>query len=217
MITSESLQTGIQPRARLTVYLVDDDAAIRDAISLSLSLRGYQISQFSSAEGFFDAFDPSWAGCVVADIRMPGMSGLELQVKLNERHSILPIIFITGHGDVPMAVEAMQAGAVDFIQKPFRDQDLLDRINQALDKDAGSRRMLAERNMIRKRLESLTPREREVLDLVVAGKANKVIAGDLNLSQRTVEIHRARVMEKMEAHSLAHLVRMVLEVERPEE
>jgi FixJ family two-component response regulator len=148
---------------------------------------------------------------------MPGMSGLELQGKLNERHSILPIIFITGHGDVPMAVEAMQAGAVDFIQKPFRDQDLLDRINQALEKDAGSRRMLAERNMIRKRLESLTPREKEVLDLVVAGKANKVIAGDLNLSQRTVEIHRARVMEKMEAHSLAHLVRMVLEVERTDD
>ena len=150
-------------------------------------------------------------------VATPGMSGIELFDRLRALNCRLPVIFLTGHGDVPMAVEAMQAGAVDFIQKPFRDQDLLDRINQALEKDAGSRRMLAERNMIRKRLESLTPREKEVLDLVVAGKANKVIAGDLNLSQRTVEIHRARVMEKMEAHSLAHLVRMVLEVERAEE
>jgi two-component system response regulator FixJ len=137
---------------------------------------------------------------------------LELQDKLIERRSILPIIFITGHGDVPMAVEAMQAGAMDFIQKPFRDQDLLDRIHQAIDKDAKTRQSLGELAAIRMRLASLTPREREVMDLVVHGKANKVIAGDLDLSQRTVEIHRARVMEKMEASSLAHLVRMVLEV-----
>jgi FixJ family two-component response regulator len=149
----------------------------------------------------------------VLDIRMPGMSGLELQQELITRHSLLPIVFITGHGDVPMAVEAMQAGAVDFIQKPFRDQDLLDRINQALEKDAQGRRMLAERALIHRRLQTLTPREREVLTMIVAGKANKVIAGDLNLSQRTVEIHRARVMEKMGAHSLAHLVRMTMQVE----
>ena len=164
------------------------------------------------AQEFLDAYSEDRAGCLVLDIRMPGMSGLELQQKLNEKHSILPIIFITGHGDVPMAVEAMQAGAVDFIQKPFRDQDLIDRINQALEKDSSNRAALGERNDIRRRLETLTPREREVLDLVVHGKANKVIAGDLKLSQRTVEIHRARVMEKMQASSLAHLVRMVLEV-----
>jgi two-component system, LuxR family, response regulator FixJ len=194
-----------------TVFVVDDDAAVRDSLRMLLKSVGLPVEVFESGQEFLDADRDDRPGCLVLDIRMPGMSGLELQVKLNERHSILPIIFITGHGDVPMAVEAMQAGAVDFIQKPFRDQDLLDRINQALEKDAGSRRM------IRKRLESLTPREKEVLDLVVAGKANKVIAGDLNLSQRTVEIHRARVMEKMEAHSLAHLVRMVLEVERTEE
>jgi len=200
-----------------SVFVVDDDAAVRDSLRMLLKSVGLPVEVFESGQEFLDADRDDRPGCLVLDIRMPGMSGLELQVKLNERHSILPIIFITGHGDVPMAVEAMQAGAVDFIQKPFRDQDLLDRINQALDKDAGSRRMLAERNMIRKRLESLTPREREVLDLVVAGKANKVIAGDLNLSQRTVEIHRARVMEKMEAHSLAHLVRMVLAVERGDE
>jgi FixJ family two-component response regulator len=181
---------------------------------LKLLLRsvGQAVETFSSGPEFVDAYTEDRPGCLVLDIRMPGMSGLELQQKLNERHSILPIIFITGHGDVPMAVEAMQAGAVDFIQKPFRDQDLIDRINQALEKDANNRAALGERNDIRRRLETLTPREREVLDLVVHGKANKVIAGDLKLSQRTVEIHRARVMEKMQASSLAHLVRMVLEV-----
>jgi RNA polymerase sigma factor (sigma-70 family) len=142
------------------------------------------------------------------------MSGLELQQHLNDRHSIMPIVFITGHGDVPMAVEAMQAGAVDFIQKPFRDQDLIDRINRALDKDREMRSELRERDEIRRRMSQLTPREREVLELVTQGKANKVIAGDLNVSQRTVEIHRARVMEKMGANSLAHLVRMVIEAHR---
>jgi FixJ family two-component response regulator len=126
----------------------------------------------------------------------------------------MPIVFITGHGDVPMAVEAMQAGAVDFIQKPFRDQDLIDRINRALEKDREMRSELRERDEIRRRMSQLTPREREVLELVTQGKANKVIAGDLNVSQRTVEIHRARVMEKMGANSLAHLVRMVIEAHR---
>ena len=198
--------------ARPTIFVVDDDAAVRDALKLLLRSVGHAVETFGSAQEFLDAYGEDRAGCLVLDIRMPGMSGLELQQKLNEKHSILPIIFITGHGDVPMAVEAMQAGAVDFIQKPFRDQDLIDRINQALEKDSSNRAALGERNDIRRRLETLTPREREVLDLVVPGKANKVIAGDLKLSQRTVEIHRARVMEKMQASSLAHLVRMVLEV-----
>jgi len=198
--------------ARPTIFVVDDDAAVRDALKLLLRSVGHAVETFGSAQEFLDAYGEDRAGCLVLDIRMPGMSGLELQQKLNEKHSILPIIFITGHGDVPMAVEAMQAGAVDVIQKPFRDQDLIDRINQALEKDSSNRAALGERNDIRRRLETLTPREREVLDLVVHGKANKVIAGDLKLSQRTVEIHRARVMEKMQASSLAHLVRMVLEV-----
>lgn len=197
---------------RPTIFVVDDDAAVRDALKLLLRSVGQAVETFGSGQEFLDAYGEDRAGCLVLDIRMPGMSGLELQQKLNEKHSILPIIFITGHGDVPMAVEAMQAGAVDFIQKPFRDQDLIDRINQALEKDSNNRAALGERNDIRRRLETLTPREREVLDLVVHGKANKVIAGDLKLSQRTVEIHRARVMEKMQASSLAHLVRMVLEV-----
>jgi FixJ family two-component response regulator len=202
--------TNIRPM----IFVVDDDAAVRDALKLLLRSVGQAVETFGSGQEFLDAYSEDRPGCLVLDIRMPGMSGLELQQKLNERHSILPIIFITGHGDVPMAVEAMQAGAVDFIQKPFRDQDLIDRINQALEKDANNRAALGERNDIRKRLETLTPREREVLDLVVHGRANKVIAGDLKLSQRTVEIHRARVMEKMQASSLAHLVRMVLEVEQ---
>ncbi|HEY6644608.1 response regulator FixJ [Povalibacter sp.] len=197
---------------RPTIFVVDDDSAVRDALKLLLRSVGQAVETYASGQEFVEAYSEDRPGCLVLDIRMPGMSGLELQQKLNERHSILPIIFITGHGDVPMAVEAMQAGAVDFIQKPFRDQDLIDRINQALEKDNNNRAALGERNDIRHRLETLTPREREVLDLVVHGKANKVIAGDLKLSQRTVEIHRARVMEKMQASSLAHLVRMVLEV-----
>ena len=203
---------GNSTNARPTILIVDDDAAVRDALKLLLRSVGQAVETFGSAQEFLDAYAEDRPGCLVLDIRMPGMSGLELQQKLNERHSIIPIIFITGHGDVPMAVEAMQAGAVDFIQKPFRDQDLIDRINQALEKDSSNRAALGERNDIRRRLETLTPREREVLDLVMHGKANKVIAGDLKLSQRTVEIHRARVMEKMQASSLAHLVRMVLEV-----
>ena len=198
--------------ARPTIFVVDDDAAVRDALKMLLRSVGQAVETYGSGQEFLDTYSEDRPGCLVLDIRMPGMSGLELQQKLNEKHSILPIIFITGHGDVPMAVEAMQAGAVDFIQKPFRDQDLIDRINQALEKDLSNRAALGERNDIRRRLETLTPREREVLDLVVHGKANKVIAGDLKLSQRTVEIHRARVMEKMQASSLAHLVRMVLEV-----
>jgi two-component system response regulator FixJ len=172
------------------------------------------VETYGSAHEFLAAFDADQPGCLVLDIRMPGMSGLELQAKLAEEHAIVPIVFITGHGDVPMAVEAMQHGAVDFIQKPFRDQDLIDRINQALEKDKANRDSLRERDAIRHRMAQLTPREREVLDLVTVGKANKVIASDLDVSQRTVEIHRARVMEKMGASSLAHLVRMVIEAQR---
>ena len=196
-----------------TVFVVDDDEAVRTSLRLLKSV-GLPVETFESGTAFLDQYDGNRAGCLVLDIRMPGMSGLDLQQALNERHSILPIVFITGHGDVPMAVEAMQAGAVDFIQKPFRDQDLIDRINKGLNKDGEMREALRARDDIRLRIGELTPREREVLDLVTAGKANKVIAGDLNVSQRTVEIHRARVMEKMNANSLAHLVRMVIEAQR---
>jgi FixJ family two-component response regulator len=147
----------------------------------------------------------------VLDIRMPGMSGMELQLELNRLGAVIPVVFITGHGDVPMAVEAMQQGAFDFLQKPFRDQDLIHRIQRALERDAAHRSALQQTHAIKARLASLTPREREVLDLLADGKQNKVMAADLGLSQRTVEIHRANVMDKMQAKSVAQLVRMLLD------
>ncbi len=188
------------------VYVVDDDEAVRDSLSVLLRSVGYQAQTFESAVEFLEGFDADQHGCLVADIRMPGMSGLDLQAALNKDGFELPIIFITGHGDVPMAVDAMKSGALDFIQKPFRDQDLLDRINQALQADSERRQSCEERSVVRARLAALTPREREVMDRVVKGQANKVIALDLGVSQRTVEIHRARVMQKMHARSLAELV-----------
>jgi FixJ family two-component response regulator len=196
-----------------TVFVVDDDQPVRDGLKLLLRSVGHRVEAYASAQDFLDAYTDDRAGCLVLDVRMPGMSGLELQEKLNERRSILPIIFITGHGDVPMAVETLQAGAMDFLQKPFRDQELLERIARALEKDAVNRRELRELNEIARRFSELTPRERAVMELVVTGKANKVIAGDLDISQRTVEIHRARVMEKTQAGSLAHLIRMVLRIQ----
>jgi FixJ family two-component response regulator len=193
-----------------TVYIVDDDEAVRESLDLLLESVDQHCTSFASANDFLEAFDIDMSGCLVLDIRMPGMNGMELQRKLNELHSILPIIFVTGHGDVPMAVEAMQHGAVDFIQKPYREQDLLDKINQALQLDREQRSILQEKQAIIERMEKLTPREREVMDMMIDGNANKVIAIDLGISQRTVEIHRSRVMEKMGTHSLAHLVRMVI-------
>jgi FixJ family two-component response regulator len=196
---------------RGTVYVVDDDEAVRDSLQWLLEGKDYRVKCFDSAESFLSRFDPREVACLIADIRMDGMSGLELQDRLMERRSPLPIVFITGHGDVPMAVEAMQHGAFDFLQKPFRDQDLLDRVQRALQRDGESRAALAARAQIAERLASLTPRELEVMRLVTRGKANKVIGGELGVSQRTVEIHRAHVMEKMQAGSLAELVRMVLD------
>ena len=196
-----------------TVFVVDDDEAVRASLKLLLKTLGLPAQTYASAQEFLATFDERRGGCLVLDIRMPGMSGLELQEELNTRGAMLPIIFITGHGDVPMAVEAMQRGAMDFLQKPFRDQDLLDRISEALAKDRAGRELLGNRERIRTRVAALTPREREVMALVTQGKANKVIAADLDLSQRTVEIHRAHVMEKMGANSLAHLVRMAIEVD----
>lgn len=163
---------------------------------------------FDSADAFLASVPVQRPGCLVLDIRMPGLDGLELQQELINRDNTLPIIFITGHGDVPMAVEAMQKGAVDFIQKPFRDQELLDRIRKALATDEERRALQEQRAAVQARLEQLTKREREVFDLVVTGKPNKVIAFELDVSQRTVEIHRARVMDKMQAKSLADLVKM---------
>jgi two-component system, LuxR family, response regulator FixJ len=188
------------------VYLVDDDEAIRDSLSLLLDAVGFEHAVYPSALEFIAAYDPEQHACLIADIRMPGMSGLELQQKLNQQHAIVPIIFITGHGDVPMAVSAMKSGAADFIQKPFRDQDLIDRIHKALAKDQTMRVSRAQEKAIRERVAQLTPRELEVMQHVVRGHANKVIAMDLGVSQRTVELHRARVMHKLEMRSLAELV-----------
>jgi FixJ family two-component response regulator len=197
------------------VFIVDDDEAIRSSLRLLLKSVGLVPTALESAREFLDKYDPAQPGCLVLDVRMPGMSGIELQETLNRQGAVIPVIFITGHGDVPMAVEAMQAGAFDFLQKPFRDQDLIDRIQRALEKDHASRAVLNERSLIQERLESLTPREREVLALVTSGKPNKVMAADLGVSQRTVEIHRARVMEKMGASSLAQLVRMIMDLNEP--
>ena len=194
------------------VFIVDDDEAVRSSLRLLLKSVGLVPTALGSAREFLDKYDPAQPGCLVLDVRMPGMSGIELQETLNRQGAVIPVIFITGHGDVPMAVEAMQAGAFDFLQKPFRDQDLIDRIQRALEKDRVSRSELNERSFIRERLESLTPREREVLTLVTSGKPNKIMAADLGVSQRTVEIHRARVMEKMGASSLAQLVRMTMDL-----
>ncbi len=197
-----------------TVHVVDDDDAVRSSLRLLLKSVGLPTVAHASAHEFLAAWDADQPGCLVLDVRMPGMSGIELQAELNQRGAIIPVIFISGHGDIPMAVEAIQHGAFDFLQKPFRDQDLIDRVQRALASDADHRQLLQQRETLRQRYDSLTPREQEVLQLVPQGKANKVMAGDLGVSQRTVEIHRARVMEKMGAQSLAQLVRMVLELDK---
>jgi len=199
------------------VYLVDDDEAIRDSLGLLFQSIGLDFALFASALEFLEAYDPERHSCLVADIRMPGLSGLELQQRLNEQRADVPIIFITGHGDVPMAVNAMKSGAADFIQKPFRDQDLIDRIHKALAQDRENRAWRAQEKAIRERIALLTPREAEVMHRVVRGQANKVIAMDLGVSQRTVELHRARVMRKLKMRSLAELVSAVgkLSAEEP--
>lgn len=191
-----------------TVFIVDDDAAVRSALRLLLKSAGLAVSAFDSAQAFLDAHSEQSAGCILLDVRMPGMSGPALQQELALRGCMLPVIFITGHGDVSMAVETMQNGAFDFVEKPFHDQALLDRVQRALEEDARVRRQLSEHEAIRNRFDSLTPREREVLEQVTRGSSNKVMAYDLRISQRTIEIHRSRIMEKMRAPSLAHLVRM---------
>ncbi|MAT84781.1 MAG: DNA-binding response regulator [Gammaproteobacteria bacterium] len=195
------------------VFVVDDDEPVRDAIGMLLETVDVPYQAFESAHAFLDGYDPARRGCLVLDIRMPGMSGLELQQRLAETHAHLPIIFITGHGDVPMAVEAMKRGAVDFIRKPFRDQELLDRVHEALAVEEGQRARVEDLENARTRIDSLTPREHEVFERVADGQANKVVAIDLGISERTVEIHRSQVMHKTGARSLADLVRMKLLLE----
>lgn len=192
------------------VFIVDDDASVLESIVFLLGTVGLRAEPFASAYDFLEAVGPEAAGCLVLDVRMPGMSGLELQEKLAALGYTLPIIFLTAHGNVPTAVRAVKSGAVDFIEKPFHDQELIDRIQHAIEADADARGARSVRREVVTRLASLTPRERDVLDGVVSGHANKVIAADLGVSQRTVEIHRAHVMQKMGADSVAELVQMVM-------
>ena len=199
-------------RRKPVIYVVDDDEGMRRALTVLMTTVGYNAVGFAKAADFLAKFDADQHGCLVLDVRMPEMSGLEVQQQLNRSGALLPLIMVTGHGDIPMAVQAMKDGAFDFLQKPFRDQELLDRINAALKQDSENRAMLEQQVDLKRRAESLTPREREVMNLVVDGKANKVIAIDLGLSERTVEIHRANVMEKMGARSVAHLVKMQLKL-----
>ena len=193
-----------------TVFVVDDDPAVRKALKLPIKSVGLNVESFASAREFLDAYDPARPGCLVVDVRMPGMDGLDLQEKLSALPGSIPMIFITGHGDIEMAVRAVQKGAVDFIEKPFRDQVLLDRIAEAIELDKDHRRRQARRAELASRLALLTPRERAVMNLVVAGKANKVIASELGLSRKTVEFHRAHVMEKMRADSVAELTQLAM-------
>ena len=191
-----------------TIFLVDDEPSVLRGLSRLLRSAGWPSAMFSSAAEFLNRFDPAAAGCLVLDVSMPELDGLELQRRLTEKGCLLPIIFLTGHGDIPTSVRAMKAGAVDFLTKPVRDEDLLKAVRLAVDKDRASRHHRAETLAIEERIATLTPREMEVLLLVVSGKLNKQIAADLGTVEKTIKVHRARVMEKMGADSLAELVRL---------
>lgn len=192
-----------------TVYVVDDDPLIREALEQLIKSVGLKAYAFSSAREFLEKDLPDEPSCLILDIRMPGLSGLDLQDELTKRGLTIPVIFITGHGTVPMSVRAMKAGAVDFLQKPFEDQELLDAINNAIEQNKQTRKEQAEKRQIKRRVESLTSREHEVLVLVAAGMLNKQIAYDLKISENTVKTHRVRIMKKMKVESLADLVRIV--------
>ena len=191
-----------------TVFVVDDDAAVRKAVSRLLRSAGIAAAVFASSREFLAQYDPVAPGCLVLDIAMPGFSGLELQTTLGEKGNVLPIIFLTGHGDVSKSVQAMKGGAFDFLTKPVNAKNLLPAIRAAIERDAVSRGEQAELSEIHARLDTLTPREREVLQHVVAGKMNKQIAGDLGITEATVKMHRARVMAKMKVQSVAELARL---------
>lgn len=193
-----------------TVFVVDDDEAVRESLALLVRSVGLEAETFASAQAFLDAYRPERRGCLITDIRMPGMSGLELQETLSRDDIRIPVIVLTGYGNVPAAVKALKGGAVDFVEKPFNPEALLDLIRQAIDRDAEIRELAAHEAEVAKRMALLTPREHEVMSLVVAGNANKVIALELAISERTVELHRGRIMKKMRARSLAELMRMVL-------
>jgi RNA polymerase sigma factor (sigma-70 family) len=199
-----------QNHTRATVFVVDDDQAMRTSLKWLIESVGMPVESYASANEFLDHYQQNRPGCLVLDVRMPGMSGLELQEHLAERDLRIPVVIITGHGDVPMAVRAMKSGAVDFIEKPFNDEALLDAIRRALAHEEHQRQQQQECAQVHQRLASLTPREHEVMQMVTEGRSNKEIANALGVSAKTIEAHRARVMEKMQAGSLAELVRMAL-------
>jgi FixJ family two-component response regulator len=195
-------------QARAIVFVIDDDASMRDALRSLIRSVGLDVELFGSTQEFLQRKPRNAPSCLVLDIRLPGISGLDFQRKLTETNIAIPIIFITGHGDIPMSVRAMKAGAVEFLTKPFRDQDLLDAIHIALERDRSSSQLEAEVARLRELYEWLTPREREVLPLVIAGTPNKQIAADVGASETTVRVHRGQLMRKMGARSLPELVRM---------
>jgi FixJ family two-component response regulator len=190
------------------VYIIDDDPSVRNALTNLLRSVGLQVESFGSAQGFLSGKRPDGPGCLVLDVRLPGSSGLDLQRQLVESGIQLPIIFITGHGDIEMSVQAMKAGAVEFLTKPFREQVLLDAVQHAIERDRAAHRQRATLTELRDRYQSLSPREREVMAMVVRGLLNKQIAGELGATEATVKVHRAKVMHKMQADSLADLIRM---------
>ncbi len=192
-----------------TVYVVDDDEAIRHSLKLLIGAVGLKVRVFPDAASFLDTFDPALRGCIVADLSMPGMNGLDMQERLNALNCSMPIIFLSGHGDVPAAVRALQKGAVDFLEKPFNPKLLLERIEQAIETDSELSAAAQKSAEIEARISQLTAREREIMSLVADGKSSKVIALDLGISERTVELHRSRMMKKMAARSVADLVRMI--------
>jgi two-component system response regulator DctR len=194
-----------EPRA----HIVDDDEAIRDAISWLFRSRGVANSTWPSAEAFLDSYRPDLVGCLVLDVRMDGMSGLELFDRLLTRGCVMPVIFLTGHGDVPLAVAALKKGAYDFIEKPFNDNELVNRVLEALAIDAAHRQNLANKASLESRLATLTAREREVMELILAGRLNKLIADELSIAVRTVEVHRARIFEKMRVRSAVELSQLL--------
>jgi FixJ family two-component response regulator len=190
------------------VFIVDDDASMREALKNLLRSVGCAVETFANAQEFLSSYHFGAPGCLILDVRLPGLSGLDLQRQLAEANVHLPIVFITGHGDIQMSVRAIKAGAVEFFTKPFRDQDLLDAVQQAMDRDRETRAEQAEITNLRARYESLSPREKEVMGLVVRGRLNKQIAGEIGISEATVKLHRGNLMQKMGADSLADLVRM---------
>jgi len=199
-----------EPMGDKTIFVVDDDKAVRDSLSWLISSVGLHVETFGSAQDFLDVYDPTRPGCLLVDVRMPGMSGLELQKRLAENPHCLPVIVVTGHGDVQMAVRAMKDGAFDFIEKPYNDQILLDLVQKAVRECERRRTQVTSHQEIQDLVDTLTPRERQVMDMIVAGNTNKQIAYALDISEKTVEAHRAKVMEKLQASSLADLIRKSL-------